>query len=206
MSNFTRIVLTVVALLGFSKHTFTQALFGDQNVIIGGRVDGPVSVFAADLDGDGDTDVLSASEFDDMIAWYENTDGQGAFGSQRVITTDADFAESVFAADLDGDGDIDVLSASRGDDKIAWYENTNGQGAFGPQQVITTTADFAVSVFAADLDGDGDIDVLSASFLDDKIAWYENTDGLAAFGPQQVITTAAGRPTYIVTTSRRDSV
>lgn len=32
---------------------------------------------------------------------------------------------------------------------------------------------------------DGDIDVLSASFEDDKIAWYENTDGNGSFGPQK---------------------
>ena len=30
------------------------------------------------------------------------------------------------------------------------------------------------SVYATDLDGDGDADVLSASYIDDKIAWYEN--------------------------------
>ena len=30
----------------------------------------------------------------------------------------------------------------------------------------------------ADLDGDGDLDVLSASFDDDTIAWYENTGGV----------------------------
>ena len=34
-----------------------------------------------------------------------------------------DGANSVFAADVDGDGDMDVLSASQYDDKIAWYEN-----------------------------------------------------------------------------------
>jgi hypothetical protein len=40
-------------------------------------------------------------------------------------------------------------------------------GLFGPQQVITTAADCARSVYAVDLDGDAD--VLSASALDDKI-------------------------------------
>ena len=44
------------------------------------------------------------------------------FGGEDVITTSADYAESVYATDLDGDGDADVLSASRYDDKIAWYE------------------------------------------------------------------------------------
>ena len=43
----------------------------------------------------------------------------GTFGAQQVITTAADDARSVFAADLDGDGDKDVLSASAGDNKIA---------------------------------------------------------------------------------------
>ena len=42
------------------------------------------------------------------------------------------------------------------------------------EQVISLTANFAVSVFATDLDGDGDTDVLSASFDDNKIAWYES--------------------------------
>jgi hypothetical protein len=51
------------------------------------------------------------------------------FGSQQVISSAVDNAESVFAADVDGDGDLDVLSASSWDDKIAWYENQGGQFA-----------------------------------------------------------------------------
>jgi hypothetical protein len=80
----------------------------------------------------------------------------------------AQFGNSVFAADVDADGDLDVLSASRDDDKIAWYENTDGVGGFGTQRVISTAADGTHSVFAADLDGDGDPDVLSASANDDN--------------------------------------
>ena len=79
------------------------------------------------------------------------------------MSTSADGAQSVFAADLDGDGDMDLASASNGDNKIAWYENTDGNGTFGSQQIVSTSADGADSVFAADLDGDGDMDLASAS-------------------------------------------
>jgi hypothetical protein len=173
--------------------TSCPAVFGDfrpeQRVIIQSDTDGPTSVYAADLDGDGDLDILSASSGDDKIAWYAN-DGSGQFGSQQVITTAAYGPNCVYAADLDGDGDLDVLSASSGeDDTIACYAN-DGTGQFGPRQVITRWASGAAWVYAADVDGDGDLDVLSASLGDDKIAWYDN-DGAGHFGPQQVITTEA---------------
>ncbi len=69
--------------------------------------------------------MLSASYFcnDNKIAWYENTDGNGTFGSQQIITTDVNNARSVYACDINGDGYNDVLSASFYDGKIAWYEN-----------------------------------------------------------------------------------
>jgi Subtilase family/FG-GAP-like repeat len=161
--------------------------FGTQEVITT-QADGARCVYAADLDGDGDADALSASLNDDKIAWYENL-GTGTFGPQQIITVQADWAESVYATDLDGDGDADVLSASAYDDKIAWYENLSN-GSFGPQQVISTQADGAAIVYASDLDCDGDADVLSASPNDDKIAWYENLGG-GSFGLQQVISTQA---------------
>jgi hypothetical protein len=178
--------------IAWYENTDGLGSFGPQQVI-SDSVKGASSVFAADLDGDLDLDVLSTSQDDDEIAWYENTDGLGSFGPQQVISDLADGVRSVFAADVDGDGDTDVLSASKDDNEIAWYENTDGLGSFGPQHVISTLADGAFSVFAADIDGDLDMDVLSASFRDDEIAWYENTNGAGSFGPQKVISNLADR-------------
>jgi hypothetical protein len=45
----------------------------------------------------------------------------------RTISSASAGALSVFAADMDRDGDLDVLSASRDDNKIAWYENDRSQ-------------------------------------------------------------------------------
>ncbi len=96
------------------------------------------------------------------------------FESHTIIGGDlaARGATSVFTIDLDDDGDMDVLSASYNDYKIAWYQNDGGENFI--DHIITTDAGWAQSVFAADVDSDGDMDVLSASYWDDKIEWYEN--------------------------------
>jgi hypothetical protein len=156
------------------------------------------SVTTADLDGDGDLDVISASLEDNRVAWYENTNGSGTLGGQQTISIQATGAESVVAADMDGDGDMDILSASRYNNRITLYRNqNNGQGlgktTFAVIDISSgTETSGAVNVTTADLDGDGDLDILSASFLDNKIAWYRNNlnDG-QFFGPQLTITTGA---------------
>ena len=122
-------------------------------------------MYAVDVDGDGDVDVLSASQNDDTIGWYENVDGAGASWTTHRIDEipGADHAQTVFAIDMDLDGDIDVLSASYLDDTVAWYENMDGSGTSWGYYPISTTANGAWGVFAIDVDGDGDVDVLSAS-------------------------------------------
>ena len=173
----------ILIMIGISVKSFSQ--FTVETV--SNTVNEATSVFVADIDGDNDLDILAASWKDDKIVWFENTNGNGDFGSPQTITTYADGADCVRAYDLDGDGDMDVLSASYYDNKVAWYENTDGKGTFGEQKIISLDLIYGSFVNAGDLDGDGDMDVLSASIDDNKIAWYENTDGKGTFGIQQVI-------------------
>ena len=166
--------------------TSSTGQFGVQRVVT--AVSSPESVFAADVDGDGVMDVLSASQA--SIVWYGN-DGSGNFTSHVVGLTDRVVVD-VTAADVDGDGDIDVLAAANGedaDDTIAWYQNDGNQNF--TENTITAAADGPTSVFAADVDADGDIDVLSASSDDNKIAWYEN-DGSQSFTTHVITTSANG--------------
>ncbi len=152
--------------------------FGPERVI-STNTDGVNCVQAADLDGDGDLDMLAAAyryytggKSVRYIAWYEN-DGSGQFGPMRLVSSDVWAVQSIDAADLDDDGDVDVLMAASNEDKVAWFEN-DGSGQFGDQQVIYDRADGVQCVHAADMDGDGDMDVLSASSTDNTIALYDN--------------------------------
>jgi probable HAF family extracellular repeat protein len=101
----------------------------------------------------------------------------GVFYNLMARSTDG--AISVYAVDVDVDDDMDVLSASVLDDKIAWYENDGSQN-FTTYTITASAASQPVSAFASDVNGDGDMDLLSASIDDDKIAWYEN-DGSQNF-------------------------
>src|SRR5690606_15101658 len=128
----------------------------------------PLEVKAFDLNGDGNLDVLTASNFGAELTWSENL-GNGSFSVQKVIA-DRDVTLSVYAADLDGDGDLDVIA---GLDQVGfvWYENA-GNGTFGAEQLIGTNY-ATMSVYANDLDSDGDMDVIGVSYTNGKVVWYE---------------------------------
>jgi len=67
------------------------------------------SVYSADVNGDGYMDVLGAANVDDDITWWENMDGSGIFWTEHTVDGDFDGATSVYSADVNGDGYMDVL-------------------------------------------------------------------------------------------------
>ena len=175
------------------------------------NLSGPINVEIVDLDGDGDLDIASlvSQEWEEVYGFVN--DGRGHFEPTLIWgSTNDDFGSSwLTAVDLDEDGDIDLLY-SNGDafdyappsgrpwHGVQWLEN-KGQLTF----VIHRIADFsgASSPQAADLDGDGDLDVVVVSAYnawDDPAAqslvWLEN-DGRMRFALHD----AANTPTHLVT-------
>ncbi|MDC7999600.1 T9SS type A sorting domain-containing protein [Aequorivita todarodis] len=177
-------------LLFISTNLLSQIGFQNHDIVSDPKNSiGINSVATADLDGDGDLDVIFAqSATGSGLYWYANN-GEGIFGSRNTITTTPVLEKDVETADMDGDGDIDVILASSNDNTVAWYKNLDGNGNFGNAIIITQVAVRVQSIKVSDIDGDGDGDILSASSNDGKIAWYENLDGLGNFGPQNVIAT-----------------
>ena len=158
---------------GASIQALRSDFFDDAQSVKQPVLNSPTDVYSADLDGDGDKDVLSASTGSGKIAWYENQ-GSGSFGTQQIIVVGQEGLTSIYAADLDGDGDQDVLSTSEDDDTIAWYEN-QGSGEFASQEVISSSVPGPQDVRAADMNGDGNMDIVAAT--GSRVVIFANQSG-----------------------------
>ena len=132
-------------------------------------------VSAADLDSDGDEDVIVWSPFLQEIHWWEN-DGYQNFTGHMILDSSAP-PVSVVAADLDNDNDMDLLVGVN--NYISTLENDGNQNF--SEHVISTSVIDSPYVHAADLDGDGDgdVDALAASYWDTYVRWYENEGGFS---------------------------
>ena len=161
------IFYTVIALLvTLNAPVYAQALFGSATNYPAG--DGPSSVFSADLDGDGDNDLAVADRISGNVSVLLNI-GDGTFAPRMTYFSGSD-PSSVFSADLDGDGDNDLAVAngifSSANSTVSVLLN-NGDGTFAPK-VGYGVGRQPKSVFSADLDGDGDNDLVVANSLFDN--------------------------------------
>ncbi len=127
-------------------------------------------VAVADLDGDGDVDIVFANQglTTDTGATNRVCRNSGAATFTCVaVSADVDESFDVSTADLDGDGDQDLVFANDG----VGLAGARNRVCLNSGTATFTCADVSASlnkgdaVAAADLDGDGDVDLAFGTFL-----------------------------------------
>ena len=147
-------------------------------------LEGPRSVEAVDLDGDGDRDLLLGSR--NGVVMLENTDGLGTWSSPQMIAASEVVAHAV---DVDGDGHPDIVASRDQGGGTYWFRNL-GVFGFGMAQAVSTWGS-ARSITSGDLDSDGDQDLV-VLLQNNTVQVSLNTDGLGQFGPLQFVAAQAG--------------
>lgn len=149
---------------------------------------GPDAIAVGDLSGDGKEDIVVANKIDGTISILFGI-GNDQFLPQRVYKVGND-PTSVAIADVTGDGIPDIIVTNGGDNTVSILLGNpsgqgNGRGTFQPAMTFATGGD-PVSVQAADLNGDGKTDLVTANATGDSLSvLLGNGDG--TFGPAQNI-------------------
>ncbi len=148
----------------------------------------------ADLDHDGDMDMLVGGSYGHLY-YYQNTGAasqpafappvDNPFGLDTLIRDSLAYVVFPAFADLDGDGDMDLL-LGKSDGSFEYFQNKGDASnpSFAPpvanpfglvplQSTDTNESVFAAPAFA-DLDGDGDLDLLVGAYYG-KFEYFENT-------------------------------
>jgi hypothetical protein len=180
----------------------TLALLWNQGAEVfpfGGLVtgSGPEYTVAADLDGDGDKDLVTANTNGTVTVL--GNDGRGGFravGNPRFFDPFAAHSEGLAVSDLNGDGHLDLAVADQ--NRELWVLLGRGDLDFqnGPPAMGAQDGRGPESVAATDLDGDGDVDVVTADgtgtnvlslFVNDGAAGLKRTSTLVVGGEPSTV-------------------
>jgi hypothetical protein len=120
-------------------------------------------VCVEDINGDGVADILlsHAERAGYPVSWYEGDESDKDVWKEHVIHR-VDFCHTLQAADMDLDGDIDVVAGemekSDDPDQVLLFLN-GGAGLGWEKKVVSYTSIYSAKL--ADIDNDGDMDIVA---------------------------------------------
>jgi FG-GAP-like repeat len=135
----------------------------------------------ADIDGDGRLDAVVGYEAINVpgkLAWYKNPADSRDSWTEHVIA-EVVGPMSLDVADMDGDGDIDVVVGEHNYEKpetarLLVLENLDGRGASWRTHLVYTGDEHHDGAILTDIDSDGDLDVISIGWSHSRVLLYEN--------------------------------
>ena len=152
----------------------------------------PISLVAADVNGDGQMDLIAANHDTSTLTVLTNA-GNGGFGLAATLAL-GHRPNGLVAADVNGDSRVDLISSSGPDNDLTVLTN-NGSGGFALAATLAVgTA--PTSVVAADINRDGQVDLISGNQGDNTLTVLTN-NGLGGFALAATLT-VGNRPQSVV--------
>ena len=158
---------------GYEIGNFAEALYPDRTEV-------------ADLNGNGRLDIIVTEEnggtSDAQTYWWEAPADPTAPNWTSHLIVSQGTTNSMDVADMNNDGSPDVILAEhRGSKTLSIWANS-GQGAFN-EQIVSTGHESHLGGQTVDLDGDGDLDIVSIAWDESNLVHLWRNDALTPTEP-----------------------
>jgi hypothetical protein len=153
--------------------------------VVGRNLAEVAALCVSDVDNDGDLDLVSVAARDGLLSWHENVDPDGESWVWHVVASGLFEPRSLAVADLDDDGDVDLVVGGAAPDTLLLFENTSGPGgAFSRWDLISSQAAIdALTVADVKIGGAPEIVVAGPAGLDAHVLAFPD----ASAGPGGII-------------------
>ncbi|HYE55018.1 MAG TPA: VCBS repeat-containing protein [Chitinophagaceae bacterium] len=118
-----------------------------------------MDVASADIDGDGDHDLVIASEFRQNLLLFNDGTGKFTNATAGRFPKKSHDSEDIAPGDFDKDGDTDIIFVSE-DDHVHEYYLNDGKGNFTDASARIPVQTTCNAVIEGDFDKDGDLDII----------------------------------------------
>lgn len=135
---------------------------------------GARDVAGADLDKDGDMDIVIACGTANKITWFENDGATPPAFTSRTVLSPANGVSAIAIADIDKDGYLDVVASLAGGGSVLWNRNDGASPPGFVSHVISAIEPGCADVAVGDFNKDNRIDVVVAGATNGEIVWFEN--------------------------------
>jgi len=141
------------------------------------------------IDNDSFPDIVASSWENGKISWWKNSGNPEMGWNFHDIVTGWINPHDAVCHDIDDDGDVDVIGAGSGNNRISVFKNPGGAFPAWQEEVVTSGFAGVKSVVVKDLDNDSLPDLVAAGDGCDDIAWWKNNGGNPIIWQKKFITT-----------------
>jgi len=173
------VIISIYSSISVFRNTSTTGIANSSSFAFVGNFAGGITAIICDIDGDGKPDVCTVDG--GTLRIFRNISSVGTIAFSTPLSLAANGSRSVYYADFDGDGKLDLAVTTQYSNTVLVFRNTSTPGSLSMTGPLTlSVTNFSNTVRCIDFDGDGKPDIAVSNEFGSSVSTFKNTSTIGS--------------------------